>query len=580
MDAIFGKQQGSKREFGVITDFNIPVEMRDGIHINVNISRPDSGGKFPALVGLSPFNLDYQDDYIWPSAARSSRVRGMPTANIESIPRDFFVHRGYVKVTGSTRGTGRSEGVYQYMSLKEIQDNYDLIEWTARQPWCNGNIGMGGIAYFAAAQASVAALGPPHLKAIAPMFAFWDDYRNFWWNGGILANGFLKWVCNLVNNDIHTDRSVLLDELGKRGFEDAIQNALMDDDISADPGLVEVLKNPYAQGHAAIIDILLHPTMGSYWEERGAKTDFDKISIPSYMGAVSHRPGPMYNWSEIKVPKKMVYVPPSYVDRPFYQFSWELLRWYDHWLKGLDTGIMDEPAVRIFVAGSNEWLTASDFPIPGTRWIPFALHENHCLCEIEPWPDAESSSYDDSPTNRGSVKYYSAPMVENTEIVGLAALNLYASCRGIDMNLFASLWDCDPDGKENCLCRGYLKASHRQLDPEFSRPWHPVLTHINPQLVVPGQIYNLSIAFSPIANLFKLGHRIMLKISSADDNPENLFQVGQYHLCSQAQNTITVYHNSQYPSHLLLPVTRGNIIGTYISGGDISLKNKEFMKLK
>lgn len=298
------------------------------------------------------------------------------------------------------------------------------------------------------------------------------------------------------------------------------------------------------------------------------------------MGVVSHRPGPMYHWQEIAGPKKMVYVPPAYVDRPFNQFTWELLRWYDFWLKGIDTGVMQEPAVRIFVPGSNTWLEASDFPIPGTRWIPFALHENHSLCEIEPWPDAVSSSYDDSPSHRGSLKYYSAPLVENTEIVGLGSLNIYASCRGVDMNIFASLWDCDLEGKETCLCRGYLKASHRDLDSQLSKPYHPVPKHIDPQPVVPGQVYLLSIGFAPIANYFKAGHRIMLKISSSDDDPENLFQVGMYHLCSQTPNTITVYHDAFHPSHLLLPVTKGNIIGTYVSGGDISLTTKDFMKLK
>ena len=241
---------------------------------------------------------------------------------------------------------------------------------------------------------------------------------------------------------------------------------------------------------------------------------------------------------------------------------------------------MEEPDVRIFVQGSNEWLNAPDFPVPWTRWIPFNLHENHSLCEIEPWPEAESASYDDGPASRGSLKYYSAPMVENTEIVGLASLNLYASCRGTDMNIFASIWDCGPEGNETCLCRGYLKASHRKLDLEKSTPWHPVHTHDSPESAVPGQIYPLAIGFSPIANLFKAGHRIMLKISSADDDPDNLFQVGMYHLCSQTPNTITVYHDARYPSHLLLPITRGNIIGTYVSGGDISLKTKEFMKLK
>jgi predicted acyl esterase len=84
---------------------------------------------------------------------------------------------------------------------------------------------------------------------------------------------------------------------------------------------------------------------------------------------------------------------------------------------------------------------------------------------------------------------------------------------------------------------------------------------------------------NPTANLFKAKHRIMLKISSADDVPEDLYQVGHEHLCSQTPNTITIYHNAQYPSHMMLPITKGNVIGTYVSGGDISVKTKEYMKL-
>jgi predicted acyl esterase len=105
-------------------------------------------------------------------------------------------------------------------------------------------------------------------------------------------------------------------------------------------------------------------------------------------------------------------------------------------------------------------------------------------------------------------------------------------------------------------------------------------THTNPKPLVPGQVYPFSINLNPAAVLVKAGHRIVLKISSADDVPSDLTQVKMNHLGSQTPNTITVYHSAQYPSHLLLPITRGNIIGTYVSGGDISLKSQEFMKLK
>ena len=171
-------------------------------------------------------------------------------------------------------------------------------------------------------------------------------------------------------------------------------------------------------------------------------------------------------------------------------------------------------------------------------------------------------------------------MVENTEIAGPILLNLYTSCRGTDMNFVVSLWDAGPDGKEENLSHGYMKASHRELNKDKSKPWLAVYTHTNPKPLVPGQVYLIPININPAAFLLKAGHRLVLKISSADDEPDDLTQVRMYHLTSQTSNTITVYHNAQYPSHLLLPITRGNIIGTYVSGGDISLKTKEFMKLE
>jgi uncharacterized protein len=581
MDAIIGTKgkRVSKREFNIISNRNVFVDMSDGVHINVDVFRPDGEGKFPALIGMSPLLKDYQHDHVWPAPARTQRIRGTPIANMEAGPTDFFVRRGYVHIIGNVRGTGLSEGSYRYFDSREIKDTYELIEWAANQPWCNGNVSMLGIAVFAEHQLAVAALQPPQLKCIAPLFAWgWDDYRYYWWPGGILSAGFLRWYCSLVNLDVHTENSVLLEELGETGFKEAIARAKENLDISVEPTLVDALKNPDAPGNKAFLDILLHPTDCPYWHSR-QMLDFAAIKIPVYIGVSNHQPGGLYHLSDLKVPKKVVSCPPSYVDRPFYQYSWELLRWYDYWLKGIDTGIMDEPPVRLFVTGSNEWLTADEWPLPNTIWIPFNLHENRSLCELEPWPEAESASYDDSPSNRGSLKYCTAPLVENTEIVGPIVLNLYASCRGTDMNFFVGLWDVEPGGKETCLTRGLLKASHRKLDPSGSKPWHPVHTHTDPKNLVPGRVYQFSIRMSPIAHFFKAGHQIALKISGADDVPETAAQVGTNHLCCQAQNTVTVYHNAEYPSHLLLPITKGNIIGTYASGGIISGVEK-FMQLK
>jgi predicted acyl esterase len=579
-DAIFSAGETSRRKYEIIAETDVAVTMSDGVKICLDIYRPAGRGHFPALLGMATFNKEIQGDHIWPAPTRSRRIRGVPDASLEVANTDFFVKRGYVNIVGAVRGTGKSGGVYQYLSAREIQDTYEVIEWAARQPWCNGNVGMVGLGYYAAHQPLVAQMQPPHLKAMAPIGTFWDNYRHFWWPGGVLQKGFLRWLISMTNLDVHHEKSVLLEELGEKGYREVIARALADKDINAAPEIMEALKYPGQVGNVNYVDMILHPLMSRYWLDRGSDLDFKKIKVPAYFGAAGHRPSVLYYWPDFIMPKKLIQFPSIYLDRPFYQLTWELLRWFDYWLKGMETGIMKEPPIRIFINGTGEWLTADDFPVPGTRWIPFNLHENQSLCEIEPWPEGASLSYDDSPRNRGRLKYCSAPMVENMDVVGPLILNLYASCRGTEMILNASVHDVDPEGKETDLSQGWLRGTHRELDVKKSKPWLPVHTHTNPQPLVPGQVYEFQMDIWPVARLFKAGHRIMLKIGSSDDVPENLYQVGHEHLISQTPNTVTIYHDARHPSNLLVPVTRGNIIGTYVSGGDISLKSAEFMKLK
>jgi len=578
MDAIIGTGNISRREYDVVAERDVMVKMSDNIQINLDIFRPTGAGKFPALVSLSAFNKGIQSTRLWPAATRSRRINGAPDACIEAGPTDFFVRRGYVHIIGSVRGTGKSEGVYIHLQKREIQDIAEIIEWAATQPWCSGNVGMIGLGYFAALQTLVAALKPPHLKAIAPIGGFMDNYREFWYPGGILQKGFARWLLSLRNFDIHTQDSALRQEIGDEKYQKAIAGALENADFQAAPEIMAALKNPDELGNAPYLDVILQPTDGPYWRQRDI--DYSSIEVPIYLGAAAHRPGPFNHWREINAPKKLMFFPPSYTDRPYYQIAWEQLRWFDQWLKGIDTGIMEEPAVKMFTQGSDEWAMANDFPLPGTRFIPFNLHENRSLCEIEPWSNASSASFDHEPGQFGHIKYYSPPMVEITEVTGPITLNLYASSRGTDMDIFASLWDVYPDGKEVRLSQGFLKASHRELDPGKALPWMPYHTHANPQPLVPGKVYELAVSLNPTSNLFKAGHRMMLKISSCDDEPDNLYHIGHEHLIINKQNTITIYHDATYPSHVLMPITKGNIVGTYVSGGDISLETKEFMKLQ
>jgi predicted acyl esterase len=578
VDAIIGTGKLSKRQYAITVDRNVLIPISDGILIDSDIFRPQSQDKFPALISISPYSKELQTARIWPRGMSTSMVHGCGDGVIEAGPTDFFVRRGYVHIVASTRGTGKSGGAYRFMDKREIKDIYEVIEWAAQQPWCNGNVGMLGTSYFAWSQLQTAALQPPHLKAICPFFAATDQYRDAWYHGGIIPSKFVNVFFSNGAINIHTAANVSREVMSQEEYKKAIARALADKDINSDPEFVASLQNPDLTENITKVDVLIHPEDGPYWRER-SMSDFEKVNIPAYLGCswdmyCLHLPGTFRSWENLKAPKKMVIGPPIYLDRPVYQYQWEILRWYDLWLKGIDTGIMNEPPVRIFITGENEWKTAEDWPVPGTRWIPFALHSGGILCEIEPWQDAPAATYWDAPGKRGNLKYYSPALVENTEVVGPMALNLYASSRSTEIHFFVSLWDADPQGNETLLTRGYLKGSHRQLDPELSRPWRPYHTHIHPQALIPGEVYEFSIEVKPTGHLFKTGHKICLKISGAIDEASRTGTeaLHEAHLSNQAVNRVTIYHDAEHPSHLLLPITRGNIVGTYLSGGDVSIR--------
>jgi putative CocE/NonD family hydrolase len=133
MDAIIGTDKISKREHEIIPIRNQSISMSDGINLDVDIFRPDGNDKYPELLAMSPFNKEAQSDRIWPAPTRTRRIRGFADACLEVPSIDFFVRRGYTLIVGSVRGTGKSDGIYQYMSKREILDTYEMINWTAKQ---------------------------------------------------------------------------------------------------------------------------------------------------------------------------------------------------------------------------------------------------------------------------------------------------------------------------------------------------------------------------------------------------------------------------------------------------------------
>jgi predicted acyl esterase len=566
----------SERKYGYTVEKDVTIPMADGVKLSSNIWKPDAGGRFPAILGFHCYHADGQTGPIKPAAISTAQWRHpgqeRTNASLEAGDPVFFARRGYAHVVCNARGTGRSEGKWDFSGPQEVRDVYETVEWIAAQPWCDGNVAMFGVSYFAWIQLLAATLNPPHLKTIFCPWGSTDFYRDFCYRGGILT---YKWpigwgATSLMYGNVRPE-NCSKKEMGEEGYRKAIAKALEDDDIRSVPELAAILKNPEEGINPFIVDLVLHPHYDKYWQDR--TVDYSKIRIPAYIGSCwgmygIHTPAAFRSWEHLNVPKKMVLGAPMYLDRPLGQLQHEAVRWFDHWLKGVETGIMDEPPVRAFVMGTGEWKEAADWPLPQTRWTPFYLHENGLLSEHEHWSYEGSDSFEESPWMRGHLQYATPPLVENTEIIGPIALKLYAATTDTDVHWIVSLLEIGADGKERLVTKGWLKGSHRELDMSRSKPWEPIHLHATTAPLTPGEIYEFDIKLVATGNLFKAGSRIALKVRCADDEPTNPLELAATgSLRRTAVARVTVFNNDAAPSYLLLPVTKGNILNTFMSGG-------------
>ena len=575
--AMFGpKWKASARRYGYVVERDVKIPMPDGVKLNGDIWRPDTDERVPAILGFHCYHAAAQTGPITPAAISTAQWRHpgqeRTNASLESGDPVFFARRGYAHAVCNARGTGKSEGKWQFLGPREVEDVCAVIAWLAAQPWCDGNVVMFGVSYFSQIQLLVAQFNPPQLKTIFCPWATSDHYRDLAYHGGIFSH---KWpvgwgATSLIYSDCRPENHSRL-EMGEHGYRDAIARMLADDDIKAVPELVAILKDPERGTNPFIVDLVLHPLFDRFWQDRAV--DYSRIKIPAYIGADwgcvgIHLPAAFRSWERLNVPKRMIIGPPVYLDRPLYQLQHEAVRWFDYWVKGLETAIMDEPPVRLFIMGTGEWKESTDWPLPETKWTPFFLHENGLISEREHWSYEGSDSFEDSPWMRGSLQYATPPLVENTEVVGPIALKLYAATTDTDINWIVSLIEIDREGRERLLTKGWLKGSHRELDMEWSRPWEPIHRHDQCKPLTPGDICEFDIKLVATGNLFKAGSRIALRIRCADDPPTNPLElIGAGSLTRTAVARITVFHDQDRPSYLLLPITKGNVVNTYMSGG-------------
>lgn len=556
------------------TQRDVMISTRDGTKLAADVHRPDTAGKLPALVAFQPFGKDHEEMAMYfPPQARPNPLWD---GTLEGGDTKYLVSRGYAHVIVDARGTGASDGVYDsWMGSgggHEGPDAADAIEWVAEQPWCDGNVGMVGVSYLSAMQALAAAQQPPHLKAIFGEGGHYDPYE-FIYQGGIM------WLMGRAAMEgrggdgsiaYKDPKSFLKTTLSPEEFERRVRERLEDPDVRYYPNFHQILR--YPDSHPIWLDFILSPLDGEfYWAEGKVHDRFGKIEIPAHFGAQLGRgwviDGTIDAYLGARGPKKLTLRPPPPMqERPFHQFHDEMVRWYDHWLKGNDTGMLDEAPIQIYLQGANVWLAESEYPLPGTEWRDFFLRSrNRLLIDPEPFETASvpPDGFYQAPLHvtdaSTSVTYTTPPFAEDTTMIGPGAFYLYASIDTEDTNWIVTINDVAPDGRKTPLTTGWLKASHRQLDRERSEPGSPRHPHTRAEPVSPDEIVEYAIRIYPLANMFRKGHSMELVIKSieAPGDVSGLLPPDSIHLNSARATTHKIFRDSEYQSRLVLPVVSG-----------------------
>jgi uncharacterized protein len=516
---------------GVTLEESVRVPMPDGARLAVDVYRPQQGGRHPALLSLSPYSKDIQQQPPHWSHA------------IESGATGFYVPKGYVHVIAQARGAGLSQGRWCFLDALERSDGYDLVEWIAQQPWCDGNVGMIGDSYWSWSQYHTAALGPPHLRCICICDGTTDIYRDLCWQGGVYHHAFLSaWI------HYHT--------------------AMM-----AWPGSVEGKLAPMNLTY----ELARRPYDGPWYWERSAHATLKRIKVPvmsiAPQGGQSHFRGQLWGYPQIAAPKKLLIVPPTgfwshlryLTSRPL---NTHMLRWFDHWLKGIDSGLMQEPEVALFDAGTRQWRHENEYPLKRTQWTKLHLRANATgpagvppygvLDHAPPGDEAPDhyrmpDSYAQLTAGKPVLAYSTPPLAQDLRVVGPLALTLFGSSSAPDTVWFVKVFDVAPSGAPVQVTKGILKASFRAIDAARSRPGQPYHPFNKQDLLEPDRIYEFQIELSPLCRTFKQGHRLELQIASEDIHYTNfLRQIDVQLLPWPVENT--VHHDARHPSHLLVPV--------------------------
>jgi uncharacterized protein len=486
---------------------HIWIPVRDGVRLSARIWLPEgaSDKPVPALLEATPYR---KDDI---------------TAPGDASRHGYFAQHGYASVRLDIRGSGDSEGVLldEYLA-QEQQDSLDVISWIARQPWCTGRVGMFGYSWGGFAALQVAALQPPELAAIITVSSSDDRFGEdvHYLGGCVLAHYMLSWATTMdIYATLPPDPAVVGDAWRERWHERL---------RSARP-LIE----PW----------LSHQRRDGYWRHGSVCEDHTAIRCPVYAiggWADGYRNTVLRLLEHLDVPRKGLIGPWSHhypneaiPPGPAIGFLQECLRWWDYWLKGIDTGIMDEPPLRVWLQDAvrprtsyevrpGRWLAEPAWPSPNltTRQLfltPTGLLEAPAsetpvvvatpqtagllAGDWDPFGNPADLPPDQRAEDGCSVTFTSEALTDPVAILGQPRIVLELACDKPVALLAVRLCDIWEDGASTLITRGLLNLAHRE-GSEHPRPLRP------------GSRETVTIPMKAIGQVVPAGHRLRVAVSS------------------------------------------------------------------
>ncbi len=510
---------------GMRIDWDVPITMDDGIVLRADVFRLVAPGKYPALVSYGPYGkgLAFQEGYktAWDIMCRENPDAVAGSTNKyqswEVVDPEKWVPDGYVCVRVDSRGAGRSPGYLCHNGPRENKDFHDCIEWTGTQSWSNGKVGLNGISYYASSQWRAAATQPPHLAAICVWEGWVDNFRDSARHGGIICVFRKNWQDMQVKTVQHG--------VGERGAKSRITGELVcGPETLSEEELAKNRENMWGS-------FLARPLDDAYYKERSG--DLGKVAVPllsaaNWGGQGLHPRGNFEGYVRAASKDKWLEVHGGSHWAPFYtDYGIKLQkRFFDFFLKGEQNGWDKQPKVLLQVRYPGEKFVEraeNEWPLARTQWTHFYLDQKNKRLSPTPVTSDATLTYE---TMGDGVAFSTPPMEHDTEITGPSALKLFLSSATGNADIFAVLGVYDPQGKEvvfqgaldphTPVAQGWLRASHRKLDPELSLPYRPYHSHDEDQLLKPNEVVELDVEIWPTCIVVPKGYRLVLTVRGKD----------------------------------------------------------------